>query len=125
MREEDEMLDRIKKRKLEEMMNLAKDSLEVKRKMLERFTDKGLYPYSRYYLRFVKEAYNNYWQNHFSTVGLIGMNEACLNLFGENIMKSNKIELKAKLQQEAIKTFNNTINNIIRNTIKENRNHFL
>jgi ribonucleoside-triphosphate reductase len=71
--------------KLEEMMNMARDSLEIKRKMLERFTDKGLYPYSRYYLRFVKEAYNNYWQNHFSTIGLIGMNEAVLNLFGYGI----------------------------------------
>jgi len=71
--------------RLEDLMNLAKDGLEVKRKVLERFTDKGLYPYSRHYLRFVKEAYGSYWQNHFSTIGLIGMNEAVLNLFGYGI----------------------------------------
>lgn len=71
--------------RLEELMNLAKDSLEIKRKVLERFTDKGLYPYSRYYLRFVKETYDSYWKNHFSTIGLIGMNEAILNIFGYGI----------------------------------------
>jgi len=71
--------------RLEELMNLAKDSLEIKRKVLERFTDKGLYPYSRYYLRFVKETYDSYWKNHFSTIGLVGMNEAILNIFGYGI----------------------------------------
>jgi anaerobic ribonucleoside-triphosphate reductase len=71
--------------RLGEMMSLGKDSLEIKRKILERFTDKGLYPYSRHYLRFVKEAYGSYWKNHFSTIGLVGMNEAVLNLFGFGI----------------------------------------
>ncbi|MCW4020095.1 MAG: ribonucleoside triphosphate reductase [Candidatus Bathyarchaeota archaeon] len=71
--------------RLEEMMNIGKDSLEIKRKVLEIFTDKGLYPYSRYYLRFVKETYGKYWKNHFSTIGLVGMNEAILNLFGYGI----------------------------------------
>jgi anaerobic ribonucleoside-triphosphate reductase len=71
--------------RLEEMMHLARDVLETKRKVLERFTEKGLYPYSRYYLRFVKEAYGSFWKNHFSTIGLIGMNEALLNLFGYGI----------------------------------------
>jgi len=71
--------------KLESLMILAKDSLEIKRKVVERFTEKGLYPYSKYYLRFVKEAYGKYWKNHFSTIGIIGMNEALLNLFGVSI----------------------------------------
>lgn len=66
--------------KLQTLMVLARDSLEIKRKTLEAFTEKGLYPYSRYYLRFVKEAFGSYWENHFSTVGLVGMNEAVLNL---------------------------------------------
>ncbi|MEM2029267.1 MAG: ribonucleoside triphosphate reductase, partial [Candidatus Bathyarchaeia archaeon] len=62
--------------RLGEIMDLAKDSLEIKRKVLERFTEKGLYPYSKHYLRFVKETYGKYWKNHFSTIGIIGMNEA-------------------------------------------------
>jgi len=66
-------------------MELAKNSLEIKRKTLERFTENNLYPYSRYYLRTIKKRFGKYWKNHFSTVGLIGMNESCLNLFGKNI----------------------------------------
>lgn len=73
------------KQRLESQMELAKESLEIKRKVLEKFTDEGLYPYSRFYLRGVKEKTNQYWTNHFSTIGLIGMNEACLNLFGKDI----------------------------------------
>ncbi len=70
---------------LDRMMLLARESLEIKRKVLERFTEGGLYPYARFYLRDVKERFGRYWQNHFSTIGLIGMNEACLNLFGKGI----------------------------------------
>jgi len=51
----------------------------------DSFTDKNLYPYTRYYLRQVKKHYDQYWHNHFSTIGLVGMNEACLNLFGKDI----------------------------------------
>jgi ribonucleoside-triphosphate reductase len=71
--------------RLEHLMVLAKESLEVKRKVLEEFTDSGLYPYSRYYLRQVKQRFSQYWKNHFSTIGLIGMNESCQNLLGVNI----------------------------------------
>ena len=67
------------------LMNLAKQSLEIKRKILERFTEEDLYPYSKFYLRKVYERFGSYWINHFSTIGLVGMNEACLNLFGVNI----------------------------------------
>ena len=75
--------------RLEWLMDLAKESLETKRKVLEKFTDTNLYPYTKYYLRGVKERFNEYWKNHFSTIGLVGMNEACLNLLGVNIA-SNK-----------------------------------
>ena len=71
--------------RLEKLMVTAKESLEIKRKVLEKFTDGNLYPYTRYYLRSVKERFNEYWKNHFSTIGLVGMNEACLNLLGCNI----------------------------------------
>lgn len=71
--------------RLEWLMELAKESLETKRKVLEKFTDGNLYPYTKYYLRGVKERFDEYWKNHFSTIGLVGMNEACLNLLGVNI----------------------------------------
>ncbi len=77
---EEEFMDR-----LNHLMILARESLETKRKVLENFTDRNLYPYTKYYLRSVKERFGEYWKNHFSTIGLVGMNEACLNLFGKNI----------------------------------------
>ncbi len=70
---------------LDNKMDIARTSLEVKRKVLENFTDKGLYPYTHYYLRLIKERFNCYWKNHFSTIGIIGANEAGLNLFGKDI----------------------------------------
>ncbi len=71
--------------RLDGLMQLAKSSLEIKRRILERFTEKGLYPYSKYYLRGIKKRFGAYWKNHFSTIGLIGLNEACLNLLGVTI----------------------------------------
>ena len=70
---------------LSNRMDLAKESLEIKRKVLEDFTDKDLYPYTKYYLRGMKERFGQFWKNHFSTIGLVGMNEACLNLLGKDI----------------------------------------
>lgn len=71
--------------KLETLMVKAKRSLEIKRKVLEKLTDNNLYPYTKYYLRDIKERFDQYWKNHFSTIGLIGMNEACRNFMGKNI----------------------------------------
>ncbi len=71
--------------RLEKLMILAKESLEIKRKVLEKFTNEGLYPYTKYYLEDIKNRFNEYWKNHFSTIGLIGMNEACLNLLGVSV----------------------------------------
>ena len=67
------------------VMDLCKESLEIKRKILEKLTDSGLYPYSKFYLREMKKRDGVYWNNHFSTIGLIGMNEAILNLIGRDI----------------------------------------
>jgi len=72
-------------KRLKRLVHIAKDSLSIKRKILEKFTDQNLYPYSKFYLRAIKERSNTYWSNHFSTIGIIGMNEACLNLFGKDI----------------------------------------
>ncbi len=71
--------------KLAHLMEISKESLEIKRKIIEKLTEDDLYPYSKFYLRNVKERFGKYWMNHFSTIGIIGMNEACLNLFGEDI----------------------------------------
>ena len=71
--------------RLERLMIIARESLETKRKVLEKFTDGNLYPYTKYYLRKMKERFGEYWKNHFSTIGLVGMNEACLNLLGRDI----------------------------------------
>jgi len=70
---------------LGELMDLAKTSLEIKRKILEKFTDANLYPYTKYYLRNIKKGFDQYWKNHFSTIGIVGMNEALVNLLGVDI----------------------------------------
>ena len=77
---EDEFFERLGK-----LMELAKESLEIKRKVLERLTEQGLYPYSKFYLRSIKLSFGKYWKNHFSTIGLVGLNEAALNLLGKTI----------------------------------------
>lgn len=70
---------------LKSRMEMAKQSLEIKRKLLERLTDANLYPYTKFYLRDIKARFGVYWKNHFSTIGLVGMNEACTNLLGKDI----------------------------------------
>jgi ribonucleoside-triphosphate reductase len=71
--------------KLKEKMILAKESLEIKRKVIEDLTDKNLYPYTKFYLRNIKNNFGKYWVNHFSTIGLVGLNEAAENLLGVDL----------------------------------------
>lgn len=71
--------------RLVQIMDLAKESLELKRKTIEDYINKGLYPYSRFYLSGIKKARGAYYANHFSTIGLVGANEMLLNFLGENI----------------------------------------
>ncbi|MCK5737650.1 ribonucleoside triphosphate reductase [bacterium] len=71
--------------RLENLMVIAKDSLVIKRKVLEKFTDENFYPYMKFYLRNIKSRFDSYWKNHFSTIGLVGMNEAVMNLFNTDI----------------------------------------
>ncbi|RLC53288.1 MAG: ribonucleoside triphosphate reductase [Candidatus Cloacimonadota bacterium] len=71
--------------RLNELMIKAKSSLEIKRKVLEKLTDNNLYPYTKHYLRDIRLKTGQYWKNHFSTIGIIGMNEAALNLLQKNI----------------------------------------
>jgi ribonucleoside-triphosphate reductase len=72
-------------KRLESNMVMARESLEIKRKVLEKFTEDNLYPYMKFFLRSVKKRFNQYWKNHFGTIGLIGMNEACINFAGKDI----------------------------------------
>ncbi len=83
--------------RLEHLMNLAKISLEIKRKVIEDFTEKGLYPYSKVYLETIKQSQGQYWANHFSTIGVIGMNEMCLNFLGKPIYDPGAKEFAIKI----------------------------
>ena len=78
--DEEEFLERLSR-----TMGVARTSLDIKRKILEQLTEQGLYPYSRHYLSSIKQSQGAYWGNHFSTIGLNGMNEACLNLLEVSI----------------------------------------
>ncbi|PTY06275.1 ribonucleoside triphosphate reductase [Opitutaceae bacterium EW11] len=71
--------------RLAKLLRIARESLETKRKFLENLTASHLYPYTAYYLRHIFERSGKYWTNHFSTIGLVGMNEACANLLGTTI----------------------------------------
>ena len=68
--------------RLRHLMELAKQSLEIKRKVIEQYTERGLYPYSKFYLRHIHDRFGCFWKNHFSTIGINGMNECCLNFLG-------------------------------------------
>lgn len=85
--------------RLADLMRMAAESLEIKRKQLERLTNDGLYPYSRFYLSGIRERSGRYWDNHFSTIGLLGMNEALLNLTGQGIDTSEGKSLAVRTLQ--------------------------
>ena len=83
--------------RLTHIMDLAKISLEIKRKVLEDWTEKGLYPYAKYYLGEVRKIRGCYWGNHFSTIGLIGMNECLLNFLGINLGNKKGVSFAAEV----------------------------
>jgi anaerobic ribonucleoside-triphosphate reductase len=78
-------------------MDIARTSLEIKRKILEQLTAQGLYPYSRHYLSGIKQSEGAYWANHFSTIGLNGMNEACLNFLEVDIAHAEGKEFAVRV----------------------------
>ena len=83
--------------RLDRGISLAKESLAIKRKVLEKFTEKNLYPYSNFYLREIKKGTGLYWKNHFSTIGIMGMNEACLNFLGTDIGSPEGLEFSLRV----------------------------
>jgi ribonucleoside-triphosphate reductase len=102
---------------LKDKIQIAVESLSIKRKVLEKFTDNNLYPYSKFYLREIKNNSGHYWKNHFSTIGIIGMNEACLNFLGEDLTTDSGQEfaieimdymrdLMAEIQKETGEIYN-------------------
>ncbi|KAF2957451.1 anaerobic ribonucleoside triphosphate reductase [Thermotoga sp. Ku-13t] len=107
---EDEFFERLSK-----LMELARDSLEIKRRVLEDLTEKGLYPYSRFYLSDVHETTGSYWSNHFSTIGLVGMHEACMNFLGVGIDTEEGRQFAIKVLQfmrEKLLQFQKETNNL-------------
>lgn len=103
--------------RLSSLMQLAKDSLETKRKVLEELTKGGLYPYARHYLANIYERFGKYWQNHFSTIGLIGMNEALLNFkeVGKDITtkEGHAFALEVmEFMRETMMDYQNSTNNL-------------
>ena len=80
--------------RLYRLMDLARDSLVIKRKVINRLLDAGLFPYTKRYLKHLN--------NHFSTIGICGMNECLLNFMGKNLIDpearafANEILLKMR-----------------------------
>jgi len=65
-------------KRVDYLMDIAKNSLEMKREVITQLMNQGLFPYSKKYLR--------HWNNHFSTIGLIGMNEGMINFMEKNLI---------------------------------------
>ncbi len=65
------------------LSDLAAESLRLKRTVIERETERGMYPFSARFLEPIKQREGSYWANHFSTIGVVGMHEALENLYGD------------------------------------------
>ncbi len=83
--------------RLDRLMDIAKESLEVKRKIVDNYTKKGLYPYAKFYLDAIEKRRGSHWANHFSTIGIVGMNEALLNLIGKPVSSPEGIKLAEEI----------------------------
>jgi len=97
------------------LMWKAKDSLEIKRELIEKLTEGGLYPYSAFYLSDINEGGKGYWHNHFSTVGIVGMNDAIYNLLDTDIMSEKGKEFAIRVlehMREIISLLQNSTGNI-------------
>ncbi len=84
-------------KRLSDLMDKAKRSLKIKRKVLENLTEGGLYPYSRFYLRDIKQRFGEYWANHFATIGINGMNESLMNFLKCDISDAKGEEFAIKV----------------------------
>lgn len=99
-------------KRLNYLLKISHKILMKRREVCENFADKGLYPYSAFYLRNVKKKTGKYWINHFNTIGIIGMNECCLNYMnkdlhteeGQNFAKEMLDFINGKLKEFQLKT---------------------
>ena len=103
--------------RLNTLMQAARESLETKRKVIEDLAENGLYPYARHYLKNVKKRFGAYWQNHFSTIGIIGMNEALINFkpIGKSIATKGGKEFAIEVldyMREKMMDYQNATNNL-------------
>ena len=78
-------------------MDTASEALEIKRDVVEKFFDLGLYPYSSFYLRDVKLRTGSYMGNHFSIIAPLGMNELCENFLGKDISTQEGQDLALRI----------------------------
>lgn len=83
--------------RLDELMEIAKESLMIKRANIEKYMEMGLYPYSKFYLADVKERFGEYFKNHFNTIGILGLNEALVNFLGKDITTKGGREFGLKV----------------------------
>lgn len=83
--------------KVNNLMDIAKTSLEIKGKLLEAMTESDLYPYAKFYLRQIYQDTGKYWANHFYTIGLIGMHEGLLNFMGKGIETEEGLKFSLKV----------------------------
>jgi len=83
--------------RLEMLMDLAAKSLITKRKVIEKMTENNMYPYTKIFLADIKARYKSYWANHFNTIGLVGMNECCLNFINKDITTSTGLEFSKEV----------------------------
>lgn len=103
------------RKRLVDLMDLAKESLEIKRKVIEKFTKDRLYPYSMYYLDGIYQRFGTYWQNHFNTIGINGMNECAVNLLGQDITTPEGHKFAADtldFMREKLMDYQNETNNL-------------
>jgi len=95
-------------RRLTELMDIARDSLEIKRKTIDKLTKSGLFPYTKRYL-------NGDWSHHFSTIGILGMNECCLNMNMDDISHRDSIEFAKEVltfMRDRIATYQEATGNL-------------
>jgi ribonucleoside-triphosphate reductase len=78
---------------LDNWMEVAKRALMARREFVETYMERGLYPYSKFYLDSIAERFGEYFKNHFNTIGLLGLNESIAN-FTDN--KENIASKKGK-----------------------------
>lgn len=95
------------KKQLRNLMDMCRDILSTKRKFLEKNTEGGLYPYSKFYLADIKERFGEYWKNHFNTIGIVGMNECIRNFTGD------KEDITTRYGQEFAKDILDYMNEVL------------